>query len=272
MNKNIIILSLLIAGTITSVNATDAKLDAYLLSTSHMNKHAINAIDTKLDATKLKEIRASTKVLQNPALTIKDGIDKDSVYFLKLDAKSQRGSRTITAFVDKKTGAVYFGNGADKDGKPMVFPKEAQIIKDGISFSYGTGEKELYIVTDPECPYCVKFEKALTGKLNDYTVHVILYPLPFHKKAPAMVEWIMKGENDLQKRERFEQLMLKKSAKYEALIKDPKKPFKYTSQTQEKVNKALKAVEELGARGTPIVYDGTFSEVPRSVLFGSAKK
>ncbi len=250
MKKNITILTVLIAGVTTGINAADVKLDT----------------------AKLKEIRATTKVLQNPALTIKDGIDKDSVYFLKLDAKSQRGSRIITAFVDKKTGAVYFGNGVNKDGKPMAFPKEGKIIKDGISFSYGTGKKELYLVTDPECPYCMKFEKALTGKLDDYTVHVILYPLPFHKKAPAMVEWIMEGKDDLHKRERFEELMLKKSTEYKALIKDPKKPFKYTAQTQEKVSKALKAVQELGARGTPIAYDSKFNEIPRSALLGPKKK
>ncbi len=232
----------------------------------------IKATDVKLDIEKLKEIRAASKVLQNPALTIRDGMDKDSVYFLRLNAKSQRGSRIIMAFVDKKTGAVYFGNGIDKDGKAMAFPKEAKIIKEGISFSYGTGKKELYLVTDPECPYCIKFEKALTGKLDDYTVHVILYPLPFHKKAPAMVEWIMEGKDDVQKRERFEQLMLKKSTKYKTLIKNPKKPFKYTAKTQEKMNKTFKAVEELGARGTPIVYDSTFNELPRSALLGSKKK
>lgn len=231
-----------------------------------------NAADIKLDAAKLKEIRATTKVLQSPALTIRDGIDRDSVYFLKLEAKSQKGSRIITAFVDKKTGAVYFGNGVDKEGKPLAFPKEAQVIKDGVSFSYGTGKKELYVVTDPECPYCVKFEKALEGKLDDYTVHVILFPLSFHKNAPAMVEWIMEGKNDAEKRERFEQLMLKNSTTYKSLIKDPKKPFKYSALTQEKMNKTRKAVEELGVRGTPATYDSKFNELPRSALFGAEKK
>ncbi len=250
MKKKTMMISVLIAGVVTSMNAADVKLDT----------------------AKLKEIRATTKVLQSPALTIRDGIDKDSVYFLKLEAKSQRGSQMITAFVDKKTGAVYFGNGVDKEGKPMAFPKEAQVIKDGISFSYGTGKKELYIVTDPECPYCVKFEKALDGKLDDYTVHVILFPLSFHKNAPVMVEWIMEGKNDAEKRERFEQLMLKKSTTYKSLIKDPKKPFKYSVQTQEKMNKTLKAVQELDVRGTPMTYDSSFNELPRSVLFGAEKK
>ncbi len=250
MNKNLLISSLLITGLATGINAADVKLDA----------------------AKLKEIRSTTRVLQNPVLTIKDGIDKDSVYFLKIEAKSPKGSQHITAFVDKKTGAVYFGNGIDKEGKSMVFPKEAQVIKDGISFSYGTGKKDLYLVTDPECPYCSKFEKAATGKLDDYTVHVILFPLPFHKKAPALVEWILQGKDNAQKRERFEQLMLKGSTEYKALIKDEKKPFKYTTATQEKINKSLEAVNELGARGTPTTFDASFNNIPLSVLLPETKQ
>jgi len=232
----------------------------------------VNASEVKMDAVKLKEIKASTKVLQDPALQLKDGIDKDSVYFLKLEARSQRGSRIINAFLDKKTGAVYFGNGYDKEGNLMAFPKEAKIIKEGVSFSYGTGSKEIYLVTDPECPYCIKFEKAAEGKLEDYTVHVIFYPLPFHKKAPAMIEWIMQGKSDAEKKERLSQIALKKSTEYQALIKDTKKPFKYTPETQAVVDKAIKAVQELGTRGTPTTYDAKFNKIPWANLVKLAPK
>ncbi len=232
----------------------------------------VSASDIKLDTAKLKEIKANTKVLQNPTLQLKDGIDKETVYFLKLEAKSQRGSRIINAFLDKKTGAVYFGNGYDKDGNMMTFPKEPKIIKEGVSFSYGTGKKEIYLVTDPECSYCTKFEKAAEGKLDDYTVHVIFYPLPFHKKAPAMIEWIMQGKSDVEKKERLSQIALKKSTEYQALIKDAKKPFKYTPATQEAIDKALKAVQELGTRGTPSTYDEKFNKIPWAKLVKLAPK
>lgn len=222
----------------------------------------VNASDIKLDTAKLHEIAASTKVLQNPTLQLKDGIDKDSVYFLKLEAKSQRGSQIITAFLDKKTGAIYFGNGYDREGNIMAFPKDINIIKEGVAFSYGKGKKDLYLVTDPECPYCIKFEKASEGKLEDYTVHVIFYPLPFHKKAPAMIEWIMQGKSDVEKRERLVQVALKKSTEYQTLIKDTKKPFIYSPSTQEVVDKSIKAVQELGTRGTPTTYDAEFNKIP----------
>ncbi|WP_373029075.1 thioredoxin fold domain-containing protein [Sulfurovum sp.] len=223
---------------------------------------AVNASDIKLDTEKLHEITASTKVLQSSTLQIKEGIDKDSVYFLKLEARSQRGSQIITAFLDKKTGAIYFGNGYDKEGNIMAFPKDINIIKEGVAFSYGNGKKEIYLVTDPECPYCTKFEKATEGKLGDYTVHVIFYPLPFHKKAPAMIEWIMQAKSDVEKRERLINIAFKKSTEYQSLIKDTKKPFQYSTSTQEVVRKSLKAVQELGTQGTPTTYDAEFNKIP----------
>ena len=226
-----------------------------------------NAADIMLDPAKLNEIKANTKTLQQPTLTLKEGIDKDSVYFLKIEAKSQRGSRVITAFVDKKTGATYFGRGFDKDGKQMAFAKDTKLIKDAITFSYGSGKKELYLLTDPECPYCVKFEQYAKGKLDDYRVHVILYPLPFHKKAPAMVEWVLQGKDDAEKRERFEAVTVGKSQKYTSLIKDEKKPFVYSPKAKESVEKAKQAFVEFGARGTPATYGGDFNPIPRSKLF-----
>ena len=231
-----------------------------------------NASDLKLDRAKLQEIKASTKVLQNPTLKLKDGIDKESVYFLKLEAKSQRGSRILNAFLDKKTGAVYFGNGYDKEGNMMTFPKEEKIIKEGVVFSYGTGSKALYLVTDPECGYCTKFEKESEGKLEDYTVHVIFYPLSFHKKAPAMIEWIMQGKSDAQKKERLGQIAIHKSTEYQSLIKDAKKPFKYTPATKEIMDRSLKAVRELGTRGTPITYDAEFNKIPWKDLLKTVPK
>ena len=217
--------------------------------------------ETKLDAAKLKEIKASSKVLKKPNLTIERGIDTGDIYFLKVKASSQRGSRIFDTFVDKKTGMVYFGSAYDKEGKPVTFPKDPKIIEEGVVFSYGTGKKTLYLVTDPECPYCTKFEKAAEGKLDDYTVHVIFYPLAFHKNAPAMIEWIMQGKTDTEKRERQAQIALEKSTAYQSLIKDPKKPFKYSDGTKKIIDKSLKAAQELGARGTPATYDEKFNKI-----------
>ena len=232
----------------------------------------LQAAEPIVDKVKLQEIKAENKVLQSPSLHLVGAVDKPGNYLLKLEAKSPRGTQLLTGFLDKKTGELIIGTGYEKDGKPILFPKDVGIIKDGISFSYGKGSKDLYLVTDPECPYCVKFEKAAEGKLDEYRVHVILYPLSFHKKAPAMVEWIMQGKSDAEKKERLSQITLKNSTEYKTLITDAGKPFKYTQKTQGQMGKSVKAVRELGVRGTPAIYDGSFTQVSWPSIVGAVPK
>lgn len=236
-----------------------------LLSTLH-------ATEIITDTKKLQEIRAKNVLLQDPVFEIKGAIEKPDSYIIKLIARSPRGGQLLTVFLDKKTSEIYMGSGYDKEGHPITFPKDAQIIKEGVAFSYGSGSKEIYIITDPECPYCVKFEKAIHGKLSDYTVHVILFPLYFHKKAPAMIEWIMQGKNDVERKEKFEALMLKGVTEYRTLIQDDKKPFIYSPLVQAYIQRSNQASMELNMRGTPAVYKANFEPLTKDQLLQGSKK
>jgi len=220
------------------------------------------AEDIKLDKTQLNEIKQSYEILKLPNISIVDGVDKGDIYFLKVQPSSKRGSRTYKTFIDKKTGMVYVGEAYDPQGRLMVFPKDKKVVDEGITFSYGNGKKEIYVVSDPECPYCIRFEQEAIGKLDTYTVHMIFFPLPFHKKAPAMIEWIMQGKNDKEKRERMEAVMLKNDISYKALLQDEKKPFLYSKKVAEAMDRSMRTVEELEAGGTPTVYDENFTIIP----------
>jgi len=232
----------------------------------------LNAGDPIVDKAKLQELKTKNRVLQDPVLTIKGAIEKPDSYILKLEARSPQGSRLITAFLDKKTSELYIGSAYDKEGKAITFPKDAKVVKEGVAFSYGKGSKDIYIVTDPECPYCSRFEKAVAGKLDDYKVHVILFPLSFHKKSPAMVDWIMQGKDEGEKKERFEEIMLKASTTYKELIKEEKKPYVYSSATQEHMKRSDKAARELNVRGTPAIYDANFNPISQDQLLKPSKK
>ena len=232
----------------------------------------LNANNPIVDKAKLQELKTKNRVLQDPVLTIKGAIEKPDSYILKLEAKSPQGSQLISAFLDKKTSELYNGSAYDKDGKAITFPKDAKVVKEGVAFSYGKGSKDIYIVTDPECPYCSKFEKAIAGKLDDYRVHVILFPLSFHKKSPAMVEWIMKGKDDAEKKERFEEIMLKASTTYKELIKDAKKPYVYSVAIQQHMDNSNKAAMELNVRGTPAIYDANFNPLSQDQLLVTPAK
>jgi thiol:disulfide interchange protein DsbC len=53
------------------------------------------------------------------------------------------------------------------------------------AFTLGKGDKVLYFVTDPQCPYCKQAEailKKMTEK-GELTVRFIFFPLPSHKGA-----------------------------------------------------------------------------------------
>ena len=244
----------------------------YAITIAMISLITLHASDIMVDISKLTDLKKLNVVLQDPALELKGAIEKPNSYILKLEARSPGGSQLLTAFLDKQTGELYIGSAYEKDGKQITFPRDAKVIKEGVSFSYGKGSKELYVVTDPECPYCSKFEKAVQGKLDDYTVHVILFPLSFHKKSPAMVEWILQGKDDAEKKERFEQLMLHSSKKYQTLIEDAKKPFVYSAEVEQIMSKATKAVMELNVRGTPSLFDVSFEPISPEVLLQSSVK
>lgn len=219
-------------------------LSMSLLTTGLMAGTDINYLSTE----KLKEIKASIKSLQNPSLRIKKGKDLKTVYFLQLEVKGPKGSRNIEGFVDKTTGALYLGGGYDKDGKKFTFPANLKLVKDSVAFTYGTGKKDLYLVTDPECPYCKKFYIETEGKLSDYKVHVIFMPLAFHKEAKPMTNYILAGKTEKEKYERYASIMTGGT--------DYKKLKIEGNVLSDYLKKSNKAVSELGARGTPSTFVG----------------
>lgn len=53
------------------------------------------------------------------------------------------------------------------------------------AFTVGEKGPSVYLVTDPQCPYCKKAEEELVpmAKKGQIKLHVLLFPLPFHKGA-----------------------------------------------------------------------------------------
>ena len=45
-----------------------------------------------------------------------------------------------------------------------------------VTTTRGSGRRKIAVFSDPNCPYCKRFEKDL-AKLNDITVHIFLYPV-----------------------------------------------------------------------------------------------
>ena len=226
---------------------------------------AIYAKTVPLSEAKLKAFKSSIKALESPTLTILEGIDEGETYFLKLQYQKLTKKKILYAFIDKKTEQVYVGTRYEKDGTPSVFPKTSKAIaeiKKGVFFTFGTGKKEIYMVSDPDCRFCKKFAKATAGKLGKrYRVHVIYQVFSFHKKSPAMVEWIMQGKDDNAKQQRMEAIMVEGSKAYLPLMKKAR-----SKAIEEKIADGLKSASALEAMGAPMFYDSEFNLLDNNAL------
>jgi len=233
------------------------------------------ASDKLLAPTKAKTILEKTPLfsqlktkLDKGTLKVK-GVEKKDFYIITVYDKRGEGN----FFVTKDLKYTILGNVIDNQTKTPLkaeypakkFSGKKDIVKNGVLFSFGNGDKDLYVVTDPECPFCQKFEKlAKKAKLGEqYKIHIIFLPLPFHKHSKDMIYYILSAKTDAQKAKRF----------HETLTGDTKwASFTPTKAQKAKIDaelkKAQKAVEELGARGTPSFYDENFTEIKnRGKLF-----
>ena len=181
---------------------------------------------------------------------------KDNFYIIEID--TPKGNALIYVTKDKKY--TILGKVIDKNGRLLApnFPKNVETIKKGVMFTFGKGDKDIYIVTDPECPFCRMLEKQKKDILkNNYKVHVILMPLPFHKNAKAMSYYILAGKTDKERAKRMSEVLEGSNA-----WKNFHPTKEQIQQFNKELQKAKKAAIELGAQGTPSIYDKNFSPIP----------
>jgi len=220
------------------------------------------AADKILPQTQTQEILKSTPLYNQIEPLIKEGkvktkaTFKDGFYIIEID--TPRGKGLIYVTKDKKYTII--GRVLKNNGQMLIpnFPKNAEIIKKGVMFTFGKGKKNIYLVTDPQCPFCRLMEKEKKDILEkNYRIHVILMPLPFHKYAKAMSYYILAGKTDKERAKRLIETLQGSNAW---------KNYHPTKKKIAKFNKELelskKAAEELGAQGTPSVYDKNFNPIP----------
>ena len=101
--------------------------------------------------------------------------------------EGRQNGRKVDLFTDKET--LIIGTGYNqKTLKKIKFPLDAEKYKRLASFKYGSGPKEYFLFTDPECPYCRMFDEKMINKYvaKKVTIYGFFYPLNFHLAAKAM--------------------------------------------------------------------------------------
>ena len=190
------------------------------------------------------KVNAKQLIGKNLDLYLVKGIDKEGRAFSVITDKDGKYLiLTNNVFDVKKQAAIKIpANVAQLKGKEL--------------FTFGTGKKEYYVFTDPECPYCHKFEASWEKLKDKVKFKVFFFNLDFHKNANAMSRWILSGKTDEEKAARLSAVG-KGNTQY--------KDLKLSSEEIAKFDKILQDSKQLGmnigVQGTPAVFDSQGNSV-----------
>ncbi len=173
---------------------------------------------------------------------------KDEKFYL-LRVNIQENIQELVLTADKKhliAGKIYDVT----TGEEVAIPNDVSILDGKEALTFGSGKDVYYLFTDPECPYCKKFESYFEEIEKDVQIKIFFFPLSFHKNAVALTQYILdnKSNDDRVK------AMLSVSVNSED-FKNKKFTEKQKASLNKTIEENMKLGEELGVRGTPALFD-----------------
>jgi len=194
---------------------------------------------------------SSIKMLAQPHIKITKAYDHGLIYELSIEVTSPRGVQHTSAYVTKDKKVVLLGDAMDANtGETIKRPLDMKKIRQSADIVYGSGSKEYIVFTDPECPYCVKFEKMWPAIEKKVKLYVFFMPLSNHRNATQMSYHVMKQKDQKAKAKAILD-MANGDKSYERLTMSQQINELFGKKISE--NQAL--ANEFGARGTPAVFD-----------------
>jgi thiol:disulfide interchange protein DsbC len=207
-------------------------------------------------------------ISKNPGMRFVKGQKLDK--FVQLMFEAPNGQR-FEAIVIPDSDYIIVGRVFDSSGSPQLLPADMAKVEEGAAFKIGSGPKTVYLVTDPECPYCRDLEERMSKneKLeSEYTVKIIPMPLSFHKNARQMFRYILAGKDDQERAKRMREVMSGKDSAW--------KEFKPSDEERRKldeiIDRGIEAAKELGARGTPSTFDEKGNQISPFVLLSEDQR
>lgn len=232
-----------------------------LIAGSALYANTVHYLNKKQTENFLK-IMPNAKVLlkKYKAGSLKVYIQNNNKDFYLLSIKEN--GHIIPAFVtkDKKyliAGRIFnLKTGNQLMGHP---PINKNIIEKGIVMTMGKGTTPLYLILDPECPFCKRLHnnKSFMNKLKQkYKINVIIYPLSFHSDSLAMTEYVLSAKSNKERVERLNAIyhgsMAFKKAKYTKAQKEA---------LHKQIEESKKAAMELNFQGTPNFFNKNFNAI-----------
>jgi len=190
------------------------------------------------------------------------GLDRGNFKQIQIEISTPQGSQRVESYIfDSTPDVIIAGAAYDSKGEKIALPLNNEVIEKGVAVTMGKGSEIIYLVTDPECPYCQMLEKSITPKtLEKYTIKVIPMPLSFHPKAVPMLYWVFDAPKDQQ------------AARLSKVLNGDEEYQKFTPSAELKtkvdaiVKAGYKAAEELSAQGTPMLFDSKFTPIDPSLI------
>lgn len=204
---------------------------------------ASNELSTK----QLQELE-KLEILKRSQISVTKGIDADSLYILNIKAKN---NMVDTIYLTKDKKYLISGDVLDvNNGNVLDMPIDMNILKLKEAFTFGNGKDEYVLFTDPECPYCKKFESYFKQIEDKVKIKVFFYPLDFHKNAYDLSLYIMSQKTTQEKIDTMLKLTLEDEG-----FKNSKIPDDLKTQLENKLNEQIKIAQSIGVQGTPAMFD-----------------
>lgn len=180
-------------------------------------------------------------------IKVLNAYDEGSFYLLRVSIRG--GVDEIYLTKDKKfliAGDVI----NTQTGEKLEIPVDLTGVKGNESFTYGSGDQEFFLFTDPECPYCKKFESYFPQIKDKVKINVFFYPLDFHENAKDISLYIMSQKTPEAKANAMFNI-----TKDSELFKNRNIPKVELEKLEAHLEKQMEIAGKLGVRGTPAVYD-----------------
>jgi len=191
------------------------------------------------------------KVFAPAHITISNAYDHGLIYELTIEIGTPRGKQFTSAYVTKDKKIIAFGDVIDaSSGEAIKRPLDMKSIRENADIVYGTGSKEYIVFTDPECPYCVKFEKMWPSISKKVKLYVYFMPLSNHHNATKMSYHVMKQKTQVAKAKAILD-MANGDRSFERLTMSQQISDLFGQKIKD--NQAL--ANQFGVRGTPAVFD-----------------
>ncbi|QDF28814.1 thioredoxin fold domain-containing protein [Halarcobacter anaerophilus] len=192
----------------------------------------------------------SLDLFKKAQIKVNRAFDAGDVYLLNITVQNNPHKIYLT----KNKKFLIQGEMVDTaTGMPLMIPDMPVDLKSTLGkevFTFGKGKDEYVLFTDPECPYCKKFESYFDKIEDKVKMRVFFYPLPFHKNAKDISLYIMSKKGYEASKE-----AMTETTKDTPAFKNRKYKAGELEKLQKKLDEQMALASKLSVAGTPTVFD-----------------